>query len=459
LVVIFYAFKIPAEHFAIFSGALMASTTRSRGHLWVVAVWALAALLVSVAFGPSFCTAFYPPHGLYLDFAQEWLAAKNYWTGTPIYAPQTTSFSRHTNIATDGGNVIPWNAHPPASVLLTLPFGQLPYREAHLVWNLVTLCLFLISLWLILRELNLRFQVWWVFPAIVGLLVANPLYIHIMQGQWNLPVLFLLTLAWVADRRDYTSGAGVAVGLATALKLVPGFVFVYFLFAHRWRAVLGGGVAFLAVNLLALGLFGWNEFLTYIYHALPSVTTYETNWRNVSLVGFWLRIFNPQPQERIIPLVLSPALGWGLIFASRLLVIGAVGWVAWRAQTVAKRDRAYAASVVGMVLLSPVAWTHYFVLLALPIALVCVRCPAGLGRCVMWVVIVVLALQEDLLLKLTIGAEQTADLAGARQTPISPLLNLAVISCFAYAVVALFVLVLLTPADENHGQPQRDTHA
>ena len=30
---------------------------------------------------------------------------------------------------------------------------------------------------------------------------------------------------------------------------------------------------------------------------------YQTNWRNVSLTGFWLRVFDPQERERIIPLV------------------------------------------------------------------------------------------------------------------------------------------------------------
>jgi hypothetical protein len=420
--------------------------------MWVVAAWALAALFVAVAFGPRFFNAFCPPKGLYLDFAQEWLAAKNYWAGTPVYAPQTQSFAQHTNIVTDGGIVIPWNAHPPASVLLSLPFGLLPYREAHLVWNLISFCLLLVSVWVILRELNLRFRFWWVFPAIVVLLLAYPVYIHILQGQLNFLVLFLLTLAWVADRRDYTGWAGVAVGLATALKLAPGFVFVYFLFARRWRAILTGGAAFLAVNAVTLGFFGWSEFLTYIYQAVPSVTTYETTWRNVSLVGYWLRIFNPQPQEKIIPLIYSPAVSWGLLMVSRLLVIGAVAWLAWRAQSVARRDRAFAASIVGMLLLSPVAWTHYFVLLAVPIALMCVWCPAGLSRCVLGVVLVVMALPEDLLLTLTIGAEQTADLAGARRNPITPLLNITVISSFAYALMALFVLVLVTPAEENKDQ-------
>src|SRR5262249_3355708 len=154
-------------------------------------------------------------------------------------------------------------AHPPAAVALALPLGKLEYRDAHLVWNLITFPLFLVSLGLIVRELRFPLRVWSIFPAVVLLLLCNPVTAPIGQGQLNFPILFLVTLAWVADRHDRPGWAGVALGVATALKLYPVFLFAYILFARRWRAIFTGALAFLAMNGAALAILGVDAFRTY----------------------------------------------------------------------------------------------------------------------------------------------------------------------------------------------------
>src|SRR5262245_5753772 len=264
-----------------------------------VVVCALA-LVVLAAVGPKFVAIFRPPDGWYLDSSQEWLSARNYWAGTPVYANQEEALFRHTGQKVGEDQVaLPWNAHPPAAVVMTLPLGKLGYADAHFVWNLITFPLFLLSLGLILRELGVPLSLWTVIPILALLVLFNPLLIHVMQGQLNIPLLLLLTLAWVADRRDRPGWAGVAAGVAAGLKLYPAFVFAYFLFARRWRALLTGGIAFFAVNGIALAVLGPDEFRTYVREVIPSLFNYQSSWRNVSLTGFWLRIFNPQPHEKV----------------------------------------------------------------------------------------------------------------------------------------------------------------
>jgi hypothetical protein len=413
-----------------------------------ITLWAIAAVVVTAWFGPVFVDNFRPPDDKFHDFCQEWLSARNYLTGAPVYADLTEALHRHLGATPErAGEMLPWNAHPPAAVALTIPFGKLDYQNAQLAWNLLTLPLFLVSVWLIIRELGFSLCVWSIFPAIVLLLLFNPVFIHIGQGQLNFPILFLITLAWIADRRGRPAWAGVALGVATGLKLYPGFLFVYFLLAQRWWALLTGALAFLAVNAVALALLGADEFRTYIEKVVPSLFSHQSSWRNVSVTGYWLRIFDPQPHQKVLPLVVNPAAGRLLILASRLVIVGVVAWVAWHARTTAARDRALAAAIVGMLLVTPVAWTHYFVLLALPVGLVWMRLPDGPLRWVMCPILAILWIPENFFAMLAVGPEQATAMINIRHEPLSPGVNLLAVSVFTYNLVMLFVLTLLVPSE------------
>lgn len=418
-----------------------------------ILLWWSASVVLIMLLGPRLVGHMRPQvqsgEVAWMDFSQEWLSARNYLTGTPVYSNQTESLLRHTgHVPTHPEDLLPWNAHPPAAILLTLPFGYLDYRTAHLVWNLLTLPLFLVAVWMIIRELQERFVFWLLLPALVVLLLFAPLYSQLAQGQLSNLILFLLTAAWAADRRDRQGWAGVAVGLAAALKLFPAFVFVYFLFAGRRKAILTGAAAFLAVNSAALAVLGLVEFRTYIYEVIPSLSSYRSTWNNSSLSGFWLRLFDPNPTHKIIPLVVNPILAKVLVASSILLATATVAFASWKALSVSARDRAFALSLVGMVLVSPVAWEHYIVLLMLPIWLVWMRTPAGPWRIVMWATLIDLWLPHRIVVNLLIGPDQADAILHDRHNPISPVVNLAMCSLYTYGLLGLFLLLLVSPAGE-----------
>jgi hypothetical protein len=411
-----------------------------------IAFWALAGSYLLSFMGPRFIHQFWPGDRRFLDFSQEWLSAKNYWAGTPVYADQAEAIARHTGITPDHPEeTLPWNAHPPAVTMLTLPFGKLNYRDAHLLWNLLTFPLFLVSLWLIVRELKLPLHIWSPFPAVALLLVCGPVYFQLLLAQLNFPILFLMTLAWVADRHGRLGWAGAALGVAAGLKLYPLFAFSYFFFSGRWKAILTGAIAFLLLNGMALLVFGAHEFETYIREVIPSLMHYQSSWRNTTLNGFWLRLFDPDPQEKIVPLIASHTLGKATVMISRLMVVAVVAWVSWRAKTIEGRDRAYAATLVGTILVSPFAWTHYFILLALPLGLVWMRLPEGRQRWLFWLTVVILWSPENLYFVLVDPVQGVAAMNNSHE-PLHPLLNLTVLAVFTYALVILLILVLRTPA-------------
>jgi hypothetical protein len=109
-----------------------------------------------------------------------------------------------------------------------------------------------------------------------------------------------------------------------------------------------------------------------------------------------------------------------------------------------------------MLLLSPLAWTNYFVLLLLPIGLVLTRSTSQTGRILLAVILAILSLPENFFLVLAIGRQETEALVYLRHAPLGPEITLTVIPLFTYALVGLFLLILLDTGRPGRTSPADD---
>lgn len=388
-------------------------------------------LLAVAAYGRQFVGVFRPPPGQLLDFVQEWLSARNYWTGHPVYEPQQISVERHTGTRYDMAS-LPWNAHPPAAVLAALPTGlAADYRTAHFVWNLATLPGWVLAVVVVFRELRVPWRPDTVLAMVAVTVSSYPVLIQVGQGQLNFVMLPLLVLGWAADRRGLQGWAGVCFGLAAGVKLFPAFVFGYLLFSGRWRALAVAVLAAAALNGIALALFGADTFRDYVRDVLPSLKVFRASWRNASVTGFWSRLFGPDSLATTASVALTS-----------LAVVGVVAWLAWRARwrDVATSDRAFAATLVAMLLVSPLLWTHAFVLLLLPLALLWTRLDAGWQRSLLYLALPVLWVPENFFVRLILGGETAADWLNRHDIGAPPGVDLTVLSLFTYALAVVFAL-------------------
>ncbi len=99
--------------------------------------------------------------------------------------------------------------------------------------------------------------------------LSFPLHRNLLFGQFYLLLLALLTAACWAYLRKYYVLAGVLVAIATACKIFPALLFVFFLQRRSWRALLAGVVTGLAALTISLAVFGWNLHRTYLHEILP----------------------------------------------------------------------------------------------------------------------------------------------------------------------------------------------
>jgi hypothetical protein len=338
-------------------------------------LWATLFVVAAIAVGPSFVTNLRPGRHEIADFFQEWASARNHFEGLPVYTHQDVTMWRYQGYRKKSWEFgIHYNAHPPASVLLALPLARLDYSDAFLVWSLASLAAGALSGWLVVRQLRLPFTLLTLIQALTLLLVCNPFRQQMHQGQLNLILLLLVTGTWAAERSGRPAVAGLLLGLATAFKLFPGLLFVYYLLRWRWD-VIGWGVAgFVLINVVAVGELGVGAFESYLRDSVPAVGVFADWWPNISLPGFWLKLFDGRT-GRVVPLWHNPTLARFGIVLSWVVVLGLLARATLRGRTQRDHDATFGLTLVAMLLLSPVTWDHYAVLLLVPVVVFWQRVP------------------------------------------------------------------------------------
>jgi alpha-1,2-mannosyltransferase len=212
-------------------------------------------------------------------------------------------------------------------------------------------------------------------------LVNGPLLNSLREGNSTHLILLLMVAALVFWQRGREFAAGAALGVCAVVKLPLLLLGVYFLARRRWNIVAGGAVAMVLTAFISLAIFGlaghyaWFDEAVrpYLGHALPAFNVQ-------SIDGFLIRLSTGATELLYWgPIEPSPAhkiLRYGLFAA----LLGGFAWLAWRAE--AKRlvlpgtgapqphDLLQFCAVLTLALIiSPVSWTHYYLLLLIPLGL------------------------------------------------------------------------------------------
>jgi hypothetical protein len=394
-------------------------------------------VLVIVACGYVYGATFAGPIDHRGDLLQDWVSGRNHLAGLPLYASLPRSVRLHTGEAYRG---LPVNAHPPAAVLVFLPWARLDYAAAYRTWVIFSLALVGLVAWGVARELG--FPSWWLLPLCAFLLVSRPLEEELVQGQFNALLLALMTGAWMLVRRKRSFGSGLLVGLAAAIKLFPGFLALYFVGRRSWRGLLGVALGLAFANAAALAVFGSEPFETYLRQVVPASALYHESWHNASLYGLWHKLFDPQ--RFTLPLHRLPEVAriGSLLSSAAVAVVVVVG--VGRARGEGMLDRGFALTALGMLLASPLLWEHYLLLALLPLMLLWSQtAPGDPAR---WVIggmaALLMLLRQAWVWSLAEGL-MGEPLQAGEQRLARPVYTLTILAYPAYTLLALFLLTWL----------------
>jgi alpha-1,2-mannosyltransferase len=183
---------------------------------------------------------------------------------------------------------------------------------------------------------------------VYGIVALSPSTIFALQTE-NLSILLALLVAVAWRFRDRRFPLGVAVGVAVALKLLLWPIGIWLLACRRFAsAAVAGGIA-VTGTLLVL------PFVT-----LGSYAHLMSNLGNT---------FGPQSYS-----VVGLLSRWGVTNTGVAhLVAAGIGLVVI---AVASSRRSLPLAICASILLSPIVWIHYFVLLIIPLALIGTRLAA-----------------------------------------------------------------------------------
>ncbi|HTM84419.1 MAG TPA: glycosyltransferase 87 family protein, partial [Mycobacterium sp.] len=249
--------------------------------------------------------------------------------------------------------------YPPFAGWLFVPLAALPWGMTVVLWTFLTLALLAwviaVAFAPVLPAPASPAAGWARAVAVSGLLVAfaltSPLVDHLGFGQINV-LLMALCLADLLGARPSWLPAGVLIGLAAAIKLVPALFIVYLLMTRRPRAgLIAAGTAALATGAAAVLSFADSRryFTDLLWHLDIRVgLNNNATIGNQSLQGALLRAI---PVDEVRPVWLIGV----------LVVLAAGLWAARRAWLVHGDLAGATATGLLAVLVSPVSWPHHLV--------------------------------------------------------------------------------------------------
>ena len=265
--------------------------------------------------------------------------------GQPLYA-----------VLTQPPQLLPFT-YPPAAALFAVPLALMTWPAAQLAWVPVIYVPLAVVIWfafapLLRRAGRLRAVVFAVIFAACAYLF--PVRDEMRFGQVDMVLLALAVTDCAARAPRWPRGA--LVGLATAIKLVPGVFIVYLWLSGRRRAAVTAAVTAAAWTLGAWLLLP-RDSVTYWTSAIFQSGRLGSNsgTSNQSLRGILLREFLPGQAPGALWAVLAVAVAIaGFALAGRLARQG-------------REMEGIAVTALLWVLLSPVSWIHHLIVVVVVI--------------------------------------------------------------------------------------------
>jgi len=311
------------------------------------------------------------------DYKYLYFSAQQVWHQANIYYP-LRFFSPSLNGVTEMVNLNP----PMLAIIMALP-GLMYYTASFWLWSLLNLAMEIGGVLLIVdRFFQPQREKFWIFLASILLLLSFfPTFINLYAQTAGL--IFLLTvLGWLSFREKKLGLAGFFWGLACSIKLFIGLFVWMLIWRKEWRCLRAMLLTTSVCLAITIFFFGPNIYAEYSA-VFAKVNWYSASW-NASLLGFFARIFG-YLHETNHALIHLPRLVQIAYSTTALFLLGMFAFFQEKcfeikqsnteilpvfSRDLLSRDLMVAYTLVAMLLISPLAWIYYFLLLLIPSAVI-----------------------------------------------------------------------------------------
>jgi len=261
--------------------------------------------------------------------------------------------------------------YPPFTAILFIPISFLSYQGAVIFWFIFEIsCLFLISL-LIIYYIAGKIKWIWAICSFIILLAWEPVMEDLLYGPLSVLFTTLLLITLLLWRRGRKSLAGIIIGLTVSIKLFTWPLVIYFALKREWRTVIASICTGLVFNLIALSVIGFDPIKNYLNYAAQELNLWQAVIRNFSLWSVGYRLFSGTSSTILKysfqspPIIDMPDIARyvSLICVITFLFISLI----W-AKRLQYFDISFAIMTCVIVIISPIAWNHYYVITAIALA-------------------------------------------------------------------------------------------
>jgi hypothetical protein len=299
--------------------------------------------------------------GGHSDFVSFYAAGKIVATGrlSDLFDPsiQFEIQRRFSRFVDQRGGPFPY-VHPLFEALLFVPFSIFGYFSAYLLWTTINLVILFCLPDLLRPAAPVLNQIpRWLWA--ISLLAFMPVLSVLVQGQDDVMLLLLSSLAFVALHRARSRLAGAWLGLAMFRPQFALPLFIILMGQGDWRFLTGFFLSFGAIAAVTIALFGWSNSLHYPVHVLA--------WEKASdPIGSLLRVM-PNLHglcDRLFSFLHSD-LAIAVLTAAVSLVVLRFAAVLCRRRGAELPSVTFGAAILATILVSYHAFVHDLVLLIL----------------------------------------------------------------------------------------------
>ncbi len=215
----------------------------------------------------------------------------------------------------------------------------------------------------------------WMFLVFLLLYRSEPFKYAIFLAQTHVLYMFMTVLALILAERRKPVWAGVLLAFAAAVKITPGILFLYWIVTRQYKAAISFAVISIALFGFTIRLLGSGLVHTYLQSLSFDSNVLLYAFNNESLAIWWTTLGYPKAgMYRSAIYVLPPILK----LVCNIITVAAALMGGWLDRRI--HDRAPAESQItppfgaiialfAVTMCAPIAWTHYYITLVIPMML------------------------------------------------------------------------------------------
>jgi hypothetical protein len=275
--------------------------------------------------------------------------------------------------------------YPPLIAALMQPLAAVSFAAVAVYWAIASAILILLGLYFTMAVYVPHWNRPLAWTAILLALCAfEPLLYAFWLGQTTAMIFPLVMGSVLLQRRGHLATAGVMLAFATFIKITPAVIAIVWLWRGPRKAMIWCAIVLFGMWGLSVAAVGVGLHLTYLERLSAIARSTVVAYNNHSVIAFVARFwFSPGEwldwrllRAPLAATVLTAAVtGAGLLVgASALARIPVKAEDKWRPYS-------EAFAILCMLLIPNIAWTHYFVFLLPPIAVVLSESPRARVPC------------------------------------------------------------------------------